>query len=464
MNFCENCGEKLTEGSKFCENCGAVVENESEDTSIPDKQKKDMPKVVLTKIQKIAIGGLVGLGVLSFVGYKIGENVYSQENQTEALIETLSGKDPKKIAEVLHSNDPNFEITAETMEPFVDYLENNPNYLNALVNELQFSNTYDSFEIKKDSKHLFFFDKYELFMEPVYAHVITNVDGAKIYNNDEEFLTSDSDDFKKEIGPLAPGTYEFSVEGVVNNNTLSSSTSVSLIDSDTLSDIDLTLQGTYFEVQSDLNDAVVYVDEEEIGQLEDGMGSFGPMQVESGQMLHVEKSFGEETISSDPVELSDYDNTYYFDDLVVADKNDLATVIQNMYKTVSFLTRNYNESDVSEFNSYFAEESSAYKEQRKQFIDFAKEIDENDDVTKVRFEAELQDYKQTDINTFDVKYEVTYITDYKYNLNKNSKIRHYSKDMIIEFESTNNPYKDYDALIKDISNETLIYEEGGEDN
>lgn len=463
MRFCENCGEKLLEGSKFCEECGSSVENASEETTKPVKPKESMPKVKLTKIQKIMIGSIVGIGALSFVGYKVGESVYSQEKQTEALIETLSSKDSEELAKVLKTNDPNFEITAETIQPFVEYLDNNPNYFNDLVNELQYSNTYDSLEIRKNGTRLFFYDNYELVIEPVYANVITNADGAKIFNNGVEFLTSDSDEFMKEIGPLAPGDYEFSVEGVINDNTLKRSTSVSLTDADFYSDIDLMLQGTNFSVQSDLNDATVYIDGEEIGKLKEGTGDFGPLQVAPGQMLHVGQSFGEEEITSEPIELSEYDDTYYFDDLAVADEYTLLNEIENMYNSVSSLTRYYNDSDVSDYNEYFAEESSAYDEQREQFITFAKDIEANEDINEVRFEVELKDYEQTGVNTFDVAYEVTYITDYQYSLNKSNKIRHYSKDMTIEFAPTNNPYKDYDALIKDISNETLLFEEGGEE-
>ncbi|WP_423188958.1 zinc ribbon domain-containing protein [Alkalibacterium sp. f15] len=464
MFFCEECGSKLEEGSKFCEECGTTVENISDPNKTASSSPKQTTKVVLTKTQKIVLGMAVGLGVMSFAGYKIGENVFSQENQKENLIEVLSSNDPEALAGILKTDDPNFEIDAETIAPFVTYLEENPNYLNSLVSELQYSDTYDMLEIRENGAHFLFYDNFELVITPVYATVYTNAKGAKISSNEVELLTSDSDEFYKEIGPLAPGDYDFNVEGVINDSTLTRTENVSLLHSDFITDIDLILQGTYFDVYSDLADATVYVDDKEIGTLTNGEGQFGPIQVELGQTLHVSKSFGDDVISSDKVDLSDYDDTYYFDDLVVADEYDLNDVIYTMYNTASSLTRYYNDSDVEYYATLFSPDGSAYEEQHKQFLAFAKDIYDNEDMDDVSFEVELKEYEQTGMYTFDVHYEVTYVSSFDYRVYRNNKIRHYKKDMTIEYVPTNNPYRDYDAFITDISNEELLYEEGGEDN
>ena len=51
--------------------------------------------------------------------------------------------------------------------------------------------------------------------------------------------------------------------------------------------IDLYLSDYTFEVYSELENATIYIDDQEVGALENGRGNFGPIQLEEGMQLHI---------------------------------------------------------------------------------------------------------------------------------------------------------------------------------
>ena len=465
MKYCEECGEKLEANSKFCEKCGKKVDNSSNTVESSKHTSKSVikktPRKPLTKKQKLVIGSIAAIAVLAFAGYKIGENVYSEENQRAKIIKTVSSGDSEQLADIITTMDPNFEVTAENLEPFVTYLDDNPKYLSELINGLETNGAYDSLYIRKNGSRLFLYDNYDITLSPVYAQIYTNAEGVTISSNDSDLVTSDSDDFTQEIGPFAPGTYHLTAKGEIAGNSLSVARDEVLLYPDSYYDIDLSLQGMEFDVYSDLTDATVYLDGKEIGKLDEGVANIGPLQFKEGQKLHVAKKVGEEEIASEPVELTE-DNSYYsFDDLQVADENDLSYALDYMYSSVTDLTRYYDEDYESDLSNMYATDGPAYEEQRTQFMSFAKEIYDNEEVNAVLFDVEVMDFEQTGIDTFDVSYKVIYTTQYDYNTSKEDELKTYTKDatvVFVESEDSTEDYKYYDGLIYDINNEELVQE------
>lgn len=465
MKYCEECGSKLEKDSMFCEECGTKVTDVKDVTTPEVSQKSSSVKKIeikpLSKTQKIIGASVVSAAVLLFAGYHIGSSVYSEENQKNQLIEALVAKDADALAKVVSTTDPNFEVSPESLAPFVAYLDENPNYLSQLTNNLMAYGEFDSFYISQNGSRLGLYDGYDLNITPVYATVYTNADGVVISANDEEWITSSSEDFNREIGPLAPGIHSFHAEGEVNGYTLTASEEVSWLYPNDYHEVDLILRGLEFSISSDLKDANVYLNDKEIGKLEDGYGDFGPIQWESGMEIYVGQTFGEEEVKSEPVALESYDDYYYFNGLSLTDDYELERILSNMYSEVSSLSRWYEDDTLESLSNTYDPEGPAYELQRNQFVSFAEGIYNNDEINNVYFDVTLIDYEQVGAKTFDVEYEVTYTTSYDWYSDREDQIRHYSKDATIVFEPTNNPYRDYDIMIHEISNEELLYEEGG---
>lgn len=464
MNFCENCGEKLEKDSLFCENCGAKVENNGSSPA-EGKAPRTMKKVerkALTKKQKTIGASIIALVLLLFIGYKTGSTVYSRANQTGRMTDALVAKDSGKLADIVTTDDPNFEVSADNLESFTSYLEQNPNYLNELVAGLERRGSYGPLSIRKNGTKLGLYDAYELVMTPVYGDVYTNAEDVLISLGEEELLVSDSDDFRSEVGPFVPGIITFTAAGTINDQPLTVEQEVEWLDS-VSHEVDLSLTGAYFTVSSDLEAATVYLDGESIGQLEDGRGEFGPVQFEEGVELHIEQDFGDDEIVSNSIPLTE-DNSYYeFYDLVTGDEYDVRTLLNQVYHQAFYLTNTYDDRNVENFNTYFHPEGPAHKDQRTSFLTFAEATANNEDIQSVNYNVTDYEIKRAGKNSFDVTYEVTETTNYDYSLDKEKSIQHYEKEMTIVLEQTNHPDRDYDRLIYEVGNEELLYEEGSEE-
>jgi len=67
---------------------------------------------------------LAGLGIIAGAFF-YGRYYYSKEKQTDRFLEVLSEKDAASLEKVLSSDDPDFEISKESIQPYVDYLKEN---------------------------------------------------------------------------------------------------------------------------------------------------------------------------------------------------------------------------------------------------------------------------------------------------------------------------------------------------
>lgn len=462
MNYCENCGSKLEEGSVFCESCGAKVDGDVETTATTETTEKPKSQIeikALTKKQKTIGIGLLTAIIILFLGFTIGKNVYSEENQKEVITDALLSKDPDKIAGVLTSKNANLDVTSETVMPLVNFLEDNPYYLEDLVTNLHNYNEYGVFTIVQEGKKLGLYDAYELQVLPIYFKVSTNLEGTVITLNGEELVTADKNDFTQEMGPFVPGLFNFEATGTVNGYELEATQTHSFLYPEEATTVNLELEGYEFSIQSDLSDATVYLDDEEIGTLTDGEGKFGPIKFEEGMQIHVEKVFDEGTIVSDPVDLNEYDSTYYFNNLVGIDSYDISNLLSSSYSALTRIASYGDDEEVANYNNYFNAEGSAYEDYRAEQVTYAKGLNANEDVSNLRIDVSVEEYEQISPTKFKVQYEVTFRENTYWSSDRPDSMKHYSKEAIVAFEPTNNPDKDYDAQIIEINNVELLYEE-----
>lgn len=461
MNYCESCGAKLPKDSKFCEECGAKVEQGEKKESKSPTNEQPTERKPLTKKQRIIGASILAIILFLFTGYQVGSRVYSMENQTSRITEALASKDPEKIAKVVTTNDSNFEVNAKNLEGFVEYLDQNPNYLSELISELEGRGKYDAFYIQKNGNRLFFFDGYGLVMVPVYGEVYTENKDVSIRLGDEELFTSDSENYTREVGPYAPGVLTFTAEGTVNGLPLTVTEEVTWL-SDSYNEVDLTLTGSYFSVESNLESGNVYIDGEKIGQLEDGYGEFGPIQIQDDMKLHVGQSFEDEDVVYDPLELTEETTYYEFDDLDLATEYDVQELINGLYNSAYSLTSNDSQENIKAFNSYFDPEGPAYEDQRSAYLSAIESDRNNEDLSYVSYETTIDEIKRTGAEKFDVTYEFTQRKSFLYGSDKEDELNHYSIEAAVRFKPTDHPDREYDSYIYEIYNEELLYEEGGE--
>lgn len=462
MKFCENCRAKLDEDSLFCEECGTKVED-SVSTASGQRDKKttiNNKRKPLTKKQKTIAVSVIALVLILFLGYNVGKTVYSQDSQIERIAEALASKDAEKIADVVTSNDPNFEVNAEALSGFTEYLDQNPNYLNELTRNLKATGYHYSFQIQQNGKKLGLYDAYELVMEPVYGQIYTNEKDVTIYQGEEELFTSDSEDFSREVGPFAPGILTFTAEGTINDFPLSTTEEVAWLSPDSYNSVDLSLTGTNFSVSSDLESATVFLNDESIGQLEDGSGEFGPIQFEEGMQLHVGQKFEDEEIVSEKVTLDENKTHYEFNDLVLVKSSDVNELLRRFYGEADGLSTIYDSDNVEDYNAYFHPEGTAQDEYGKELLSEMETASNNEDISRVWHEWDIIELERVGATSFEVAYEVSQNISYGYFSDKDNGLRHYAIEALVTFEPTNHPDREFDGYIYEINNKELLYEEG----
>lgn len=459
MSFCENCGSKLEENSLFCEECGHKVEGEKE-VETPTRTSNKQERKPLTKKQRLITMGVLGLLLTLFIGHNIGKTVYSEENQTNRITEALASKDAGKIANVLTTEDAEFEVTTENLEGFAEYLEEEPDYLEDLIWNLETYGYHDAFRIVQTGTKMGLYDAYELVLTPIYGYVHTNAKEVTFFLGEEELFKSDSDDFSKKVGPYAPGFLTFSAEGELNGFPLTVTEEVTWLNPTYDFDVNLYLSGSYINVRSDLEEGTVYVDGKSIGELEGGYGEFGPIQIQEGMEIHVAQTFGEEKIISDPIALTEDEKYYEFFDLVLATSSDVSSLLNRVYSDASSLSVHYDSANVENMNSYFHPDGPAFEGYRTELLSEMKAASNNEDISNVRFDLKVNEVKRVGVNSFDVEYEVSYLTNFAYQTRLKNGLKHYKIKATAVFEPTKHPNRDFDSYVYEIESMELVYEEG----
>ncbi|WP_034536973.1 zinc ribbon domain-containing protein [Carnobacterium inhibens] len=463
--ICEKCSCVNEDSAKFCEKCGHLLGTEpsnkqkGEEVHVSGKtsNKVDLSKVTtkikkFTKVQKIGIIVITVIILLLAGGFAFAKNYYSKENQVNRYIEIINTGDATKIAKAISTEDLNFELIEENLQPYADYVKEDKEYVHLLSTRMK--NEYESEDpsydiyLKKDGKDLLFFNHYEMMINPVYAELSTNMEEAVITLNGNEIGTADRSEYTQKVGPLSPGRYTFVSSIEQYGSPLVNEQEVFFSGEDGMNYVDLSLSGVNIDVTSNLTDGIVYLNDKQIGQLEEGEGSFGPLSWNENSYLSIKKEFTNETLESAQFELLDYDESYYID-LVLVDEY----AAQEFMYTIYQLTENL---------SYYGDEyDDSYKEELAEWmVDgeqneiyqtlYSNAIKSYDDetISSVLYNTEVKEVQQVDAYEYEVTYDLTVDTSYSYDSDKED------FEEVIPFKATvvmieSDEYEDdYDALLK----------------
>lgn len=462
---CEKCSCVNEDSAKFCEKCGHLLgtepseEQKGEEVLVPEKtsNKVDLSLVTtkiktLTKIQKIGIIVTAVVTLLLAGGFAFAKNYYSKENQADRYIEIINTGDAAKIAKAISTEDLNFELKEETLQPYADFIKDDKEYVHLLSNRMKSESesvdrSYDVY-LKRDGKDLLFFDHYELMINPVYAELTTNMEEAVISLNGKEIGTANRSDYTQKVGPLAPGTYMFKSFIDQYGSPLVNEQEVFFSGEEGMKYVDLSLSGVNIDVTSNLTDGTVYLNDKQIGQLKDGEGSFGPVSWNEDSYLSVKKEYTNETLESEQVELMDYDESYYFT-LDVLDEyaaEDFVSTIYQLTENISYYGEEYDDSYSDNLAEWMVdgENNEIYQTLYSNAI---KSYDD-ETISSVTYNTEVEEVKQIDAYEYEVTYGVTVDTSYSYDSDKED------FEEVIPFKATvvmieSDEYEDdYDTLLK----------------
>lgn len=133
--------------------------------------------------------------------FKFGKTTYSKEGQVNRLLEVLKTGDSEQAAKVFTSQDSEFKITADSIQAYVQFIKENPTYLNDLETFLSREGEKDNLLMVQKGKTMFFFDNYNFVLVPVYMELHTNYKDTTFLIDGQEVQVSDREDYSA-IGGL----------------------------------------------------------------------------------------------------------------------------------------------------------------------------------------------------------------------------------------------------------------------
>ena len=168
-------------------------------------------------------------------------------------------KDSAALSKVLTSSDPNLHIDETNTELLMNYLHENPEYMQSLLAILQEqSNYYDEqssvsasdgtsaekiegFLTLRQQKNSILPDTYSIEIDPVYMTISTNEE-ATIKVNGEKMTETTRKSNEKKVGPLLPGEYKVEATAKQKDKEIKKTEIVTLWNTDEEVTIDLTTE------------------------------------------------------------------------------------------------------------------------------------------------------------------------------------------------------------------------------
>ncbi|MEA1009811.1 MULTISPECIES: TcaA 3rd/4th domain-containing protein [Bacillus cereus group] len=284
MNVCTKCGIQFEDGVQFCQNCGM-----KRGSPVVKKNMSGGTKVGITLLA-ILIIAIVGL-------YLYGSSYYTQVAQVDRMITILQERDGEKLAEIIKADDPSVIVTRESLMPLFSYIKENPSYVNELKEYLRQGEKQGDgieradFSLTKDGKYFFIFDRYKLKAKTYYTTLLTNEKGTSLKMNGKEIDKTDDKKFEKQYGPFLPGTQVFQSEFKNEYVKLSREEKVVLMkQSQNNVTIDLTLQGQYITVQTNVPGATLYVNQKPVTALTGEEITWGPIATDGSAAIYLERN------------------------------------------------------------------------------------------------------------------------------------------------------------------------------
>lgn len=436
--FCWNCGEKNTKDAAFCESCGekldtqevpSVIENQSapiEQPSVSDLQY--VPRTPMGKKEKVIIG-LSVLVIASLSGaYVGGKYYYSYDNQLKRHADVFKSKDPKKIAEIVSSDDPNYNVSETEIKKMTDYYskeENKEAYSKFIKGMTSNPSSLKDIKLVNNGKYFMLFDKYDYKVEPVYISIEKTQPEVDIKIDDKKVESSKKETTIK-VGPLTPGSYK--ITGSLKDVTSETNVTLICFNNDEFKGNDpitIDLHKVSFVIETNVEGADVLIDNKKVNTMEKDKLIIKDVVWHQGMTVKLEKTVGKDKMTSDSYELSsddflvdDFDQdsnsstvSLTFDN--IQSKDDATYFLDSFYSEVEDATDDslsFSESVKTDFSKYFVngKENADYKD----FVQFIEQVRKSDAKSYVRARPTVEKLSMGDINTYTAQYIIEYKTVY----------------------------------------------------
>lgn len=366
-----------------------------------------------------------------FFGYFLGRINTSREYILSKLEMSLKNSDTSTLSDIVKVDGE--RVKEKNLESLVEYYSNGNNKIDTLITNLKNNNETKDFKLQ--SKKYFFWNMY-------YLEVKTF--NIKIKSNFEEgnFILGNSGKVKagETIKNVIPGNYK--ITGSLNSNYEEIKTSKEIVVMED-KEIELNFPATKITINSDFQDAEVYINGKDIKKEVKDLKDFGPVPTDGTVSVYLEKDFPWGRNKGEEVKITENPTI----NLTVPISNetleeDLTNIITKFYESVFVALNKQNKKYIENCTNDI--KNKIYSSVEKKYILFKNKYSN----FKIDIDFDNSQYFYTDDT-----YRATIVANVQYDVSK--AILDINKETYSKSFFTRIVYKDDKWIVEDVDNFNL---------
>ncbi len=374
---------------------------------------------------------LILLAFFLFFGYFLGRINTSREYILSKLEMSLKNSDTSTLSDIVKVDGE--RVKEKNLESLVEYYSNGNNKIDTLITNLKNNNETKDFKLQ--SKKYFFWNMY-------YLEVKTF--NIKIKSNFEEgnFILGNSGKVKagETIKNVIPGNYK--ITGSLNSNYEEIKTSKEIVVMED-KEIELNFPATKITINSDFQDAEVYINGKDIKKEVKDLKDFGPVPTDGTVSVYLEKDFPWGRNKGEEVKITENPTI----NLTVPISNetlegDLTNIITKFYESVFVALNKQNKKYIENCTNDI--KNKIYSSVEKKYILFKNKYSN----LKINIDFNNSQYFYTDDT-----YRATIVANVQYDVSK--AILDINKETYTKSFFTRIVYKDDKWIVEDVDNFNL---------
>ena len=374
---------------------------------------------------------LILLAFFLFFGYFLGRINTSREYILSKLEMSLKNSDTSTLSDIVKVDGE--RVKEKNLESLVEYYSNGNNKIDTLITNLKNNNETKDFKLQ--SKKYFFWNMYYLDVKTF---------NIKIKSNFEEgnFILGNSGKVKagETIKNVIPGNYK--ITGSLNSNYEEIKTSKEIVVMED-KEIELNFPATKITINSDFQDAEVYIIGKDIKKEVKDLKDFGPVPTDGTVSVYLEKDFPWGRNKGEEVKITENPTI----NLTVPISNetlegDLTNIITKFYESVFVALNKQNKKYIENCTNDI--KNKIYSSVEKKYILFKNKYSN----LKINIDFDNSQYFYTDDT-----YRATIVANVQYDVSK--AILDINKETYTKSFFTRIVYKDDKWIVEDVDNFNL---------
>lgn len=410
--FCPNCGTPLKDGAAFCPKCGTKIAQSAPKQPAPSQAPtRSVQRQPMSKKNKI-IWSIVAAFAVIFIGlYVFGKQYYSRDHQIARIVNAVKSSNGD-LSKYVIADDSNVKVTSDSVEPYKKLL--NAQRSDKLQSGLTDENSVTNGELVENGKYFLLFPKYQIKVQTYRPEVTTNHSDSELYINGTKsgkFSEDNDDTYSAKVSRLLAGKYTFLVKSKISGRNLQASSTVDV----SKGNVDMNIVTQTFMVKS-IPGADIFINDKKIGTVgNDGKTTFENYPITKNMDFYVTTKIGKKDLPSttihnfgEAVIKDDYD---YSSDQVDTSDDDVVVTPEwpgmiNEDDAKDLFQGTFDDPDSDDFVN--GSSNSSYKDIAK----MEKGFNDNDDISNIDYDVEIESITPDENETSKVNYKVTYKFDH----------------------------------------------------